>query len=164
MIRGNLILIAVGLFSLLCGCRSNGLGTASNGSPSARTFDTQAQTGTSQDSHALAQSSKSRLGSRSVGFGKSKSSDQKSSDVKTAGLESRQSSRAPTVKPAVHSSDPAPDPEIPAGEAATAATQPQGNFLSRMLPGKKEPAKRMQLPLAEGSSAQATNDEMFGGL
>ena len=153
MIRGMLILICVSSIPGLCGCRSNGLSTASNSNTSAPLFGGPAKS--RQDSSELAQNSKSGLGSRSVGFGKSKSPD-----VKTAGMESRQSGRAPTVKPAVHSSE--PDPEIPAGEAATAA-QPQGNFLSRMLPGNKEPGKRMPLPLAEVPSSQSSSGDLFGG-
>ncbi len=154
-----IMLVCIGSMMGLCGCQAGGASGASTTNGPISTYASKSPA--RQDSRTVAQNSKSGSGTKLSGFRKASSSDQKLADVKSVGYDRRLSSRAPTVKPAVHASE--PDPQIPAGEAGTAA-QPQGNFLSRLLPGNKEPAKRMPLPLADGSSKQSTNDELFSGF
>lgn len=72
----------------------------------------------------------------------------------------RHSGRVPSVKPAVHTAE----SDIPSGELGAEETPPSGNFISRMLTGKKESAKRVSLPLAENQSVHATTDEALDGF
>jgi hypothetical protein len=74
----------------------------------------------------------------------------------------KRSNRVPSVKPAVHDAN--PEPEIASGELGAEATPPTGNFFTRMVSGKKEPAKRVLLPLAENQSIHATTDEALDGF
>lgn len=70
----------------------------------------------------------------------------------------KRSGRVPAVKPAVH----APESDIPSGEMGGEEAPPSGNFISRLL--KKEPAKRVNLPLAENQAVHATTDEALDGF